>query len=189
MGNVTRFARKYRGRLVRLAAEEVLGALVRGWPSLPGMWARAALWKPLFRRLDGMPLIYPGVYVTHAYGIAAGRRLSVNTGALIDGRGGITIGDDVMIGPYAVVTSSTHNHARRDVPMTALDHEMQPLTIGSDVWIGAHAFIRGGVTLGNGCVIGAGSVVLTDVPPFSIAAGVPARVVGARPGVSEPARA
>lgn len=55
--------------------------------------------------------------------------------------------------------------------------EFQPITIGNDVWIGARAIIMDGVTIGNGAVIAAGSIVTKDVPPYAIVAGVPARTL------------
>jgi acetyltransferase-like isoleucine patch superfamily enzyme len=60
------------------------------------------------------------------------------------------------------------------------------IRIGDDCWIGARVFVLAGVTIGDGCVVGAGSVVTRSLPPNSIAVGVPAKVVGWRPG-AEPA--
>ena len=57
------------------------------------------------------------------------------------------------------------------------DYESPPVTIGNDVWIGTHAIIMGGVTIGNGAVIAAGSVVTKVVPPFAIVGGVPAKLI------------
>ncbi len=59
-----------------------------------------------------------------------------------------------------------------------------PIKIGSDVWLGAGVKILGGVTIGDGCIVGAGAVVTGDLPPYSIAVGMPARVVGTREGCS-----
>jgi acetyltransferase-like isoleucine patch superfamily enzyme len=125
-------------------------------------------------------MIYSGVYFSHAYGINIGRNFSINTGAHIDGRGGIEIGDGVMIGPYVVIVSSGHQHGQIEKPMTALDHQMDPVTIGDDVWIGAHAVINSGVAIGKGAVIGAGAVVASDVSEYMIVGGVPAKVIGNR---------
>ena len=58
--------------------------------------------------------------------------------------------------------------------------EYMPVVIGNDVWVGANAIIRGGVTLGNGCIIGAGAVVTKDVPDFAIYGGVPAKLIRMR---------
>jgi acetyltransferase-like isoleucine patch superfamily enzyme len=121
--------------------------------------------------------LYPGVYLAHTYGISFGKHCSVNSGAQLDGRGGISIGDYVMIGPHAVIVSSQHRFDDCSVPMAQRDHELQPTTIGDDVWIGAHAVIVGGITIGRGAVVAAGSIVTKDVGEYDIVAGVPARVV------------
>jgi acetyltransferase-like isoleucine patch superfamily enzyme len=99
---------------------------------------------------------------------------------LIDGRGGVTIGDHVMIGPYAVIVSSDHDFRQVAKPMTTCEHILKPVSIGSDVWIGAHAVICAGVTIGKGAVVAAGAVVNADVGEFEIVGGVPAKVIGSR---------
>ena len=68
-------------------------------------------------------------------------------------------------------------------PEKELDYH-QRVTIGSDVWIGGGCYIRDGITIGNGCVIGSGSVIVKDVPAYSIAGGVPAKVIRSRFGES-----
>ena len=81
---------------------------VRSLPGPLGVAARWGFFRLLFAELSSFAIFYPGVYLTHTYGIRVGGGFSVNTGALLDGRGGITIGNDVLIGPYAVVSSSDH---------------------------------------------------------------------------------
>lgn len=56
-------------------------------------------------------------------------------------------------------------------------HEFEPVEIGNDVWVGSHALLKGGVTIGNGAIIGAGSLVTRDVPPYAIVGGVPAKII------------
>lgn len=177
---IRRFCRRHRGRLGHLWIEEVVGWLLRSLPGFfPGM-LRYLFYRRMFRRLDGLALIYPGVYLTHTYGIRVGKHFSINTGALMDGRGEIVIGDNVMIGPYAVVVSSNHDHRKGPVPMAQRDHLPARTVIGSDVWIGAHAVISAGVRIGNGVVVGAGAVVTGDVADNAVVGGVPARVIGER---------
>ena len=95
--------------------------------------------------------------------------------------GPVKIGKNVMMGPEVVIYTSGHRHDRVDIPMMLQgDDEVRPVTIGSDVWIGRRAIILPGVNIGDGCIIGAGAVITKDVPPYSIAAGVPAKVVKSR---------
>jgi acetyltransferase-like isoleucine patch superfamily enzyme len=165
---------------MHLAVEEHLAWLVRSLPGPVGVVARWGFYRLLFAKLRSFAIFYPGVYLTHSYGMRVGSGFSVNTGALLDGRGGIRIGNDVLVGPYAVITSSDHAHEQLDLPMTSVDHVMAPVCIGDDVWIGAHAVVTGGVEIGNGAVVAAGAVVTRDVPAYAIVGGVPATVIGDR---------
>ena len=179
---LARFRKRYAGRLVHIWLEEHAGFWIRNLPSLGGMMIRYLCYRLLFKSLKSFALVYPGVYFTHTYGISVGRRFSINSGAVIDGRGGITIGDNVMIGPHAAIYSSGHDMSQPDLPMAGCDHVMSPVVIEDDVWIGAHVCIPGGVRIGRGAVVAAGAVVAKDVEPRTIVGGVPARVIGQRPG-------
>jgi acetyltransferase-like isoleucine patch superfamily enzyme len=91
----------------------------------------------------------------------------------------IIIGNHVAIAPDCAFHSATHDYTAIDLPNTA-----GSITMGNDVWVGANSMIlgkpEGRVTIGDGAVIAAGSIVTRDVPPFTIVAGVPARVVKKR---------
>jgi acetyltransferase-like isoleucine patch superfamily enzyme len=180
MGPVERFIKKYRNNLIHLVLEEYAGFFTRHLPSIEGVLIRRIIYRGLCRKLGKDALIYPGVYLTHTYGMEIGDCLSVNSGAVLDGRGGMRIGDSVMIGPHAVLVSSSHQHRNIEVPMSSCDHVMQPLIIGDDVWIGANSFIRGGISIGSGAVIAAGSSVLKDIEEYKIVGGIPASVIGDR---------
>jgi acetyltransferase-like isoleucine patch superfamily enzyme len=177
---LSRFRKRYSGHLIRLWAEEYIGWITRNLPSFEGMLIRYGLYRLLFKEIKSFAFIYPGVYFNHTYGIKVGHRFSVNSGAIIDGRGGITIGDDVMIGPHAVIYSSDHDIMQPDQPMTGLDHILKPVVIEDNVWIGAHASIPGGIVIGKGVIVAAGAVVVDDVADNCIVTGVPARITGKR---------
>lgn len=92
-----------------------------------------------------------------------------------------TIGKDVMIGPELMCYTTNHETTRTDIPMIDQGFsKTRPITIGDDVWIGSRVIILGGVNVGNGAVIGAGSVVTHDVPPYSVVGGNPARIIKSR---------
>ena len=177
---ILRFFRFYRKHIVHLWFEEIICWIVRWLPGLLGMILRWGVYRLLFKKLTSFPAVYSGVYITHTYGIEAGKSFSVNTGALIDGRGGVKIGSHVMVGPYAVIVSSTHSFKNLEKPMSTLNHEMAPVIIGDDVWIGAHAVIKGGVRIGTGVIVSAGAVVTNNVDDFQIVGGTPAKVIGDR---------
>jgi acetyltransferase-like isoleucine patch superfamily enzyme len=180
VGPIVRFRGRYAGHLFHIWAEEYIGWIVRNLPSIEGMFVRHVLYKLVFKKIKSFAHVYSGVYFTHTYGIEVGHRFSVNSGAILDGRGGITIGDDVMIGPHTAIYSSGHNFTQLGRPMTSLDHIMAPVVIKDDVWIGAHVCIPGGITIGRGAVVAAGAVVTKNVEDYTIVSGVPARVIGKR---------
>lgn len=111
--------------------------------------------------------------------IAIGDRSIVGYNGWVHGSGGVTIGNDVMIGPSVAVTSSSHRYDL-DVPMYQQGLRFAPVVIEDDVWIGANATIAAGSHISKGAVIAAGSLVKGHVPPYVIAAGNPARVVSTR---------
>lgn len=91
---------------------------------------------------------------------------------------GTRIGNDVMMRPDCIIYSVSHRYDRTDIPMIQQGYQpLSPVTIGNDVWIGSRVTIMPGVTIGDGCIIGAGAVVTKDIPPYSVAVGVPAKVI------------
>ena len=97
----------------------------------------------------------------------------INAGCQFQDQGGIWIGDDVLMGPQTVI--STLNHVLN--PDDRASMWASPVRIGDKVWIGAHATILPGVTIGEGAIVGAGAVVTKNVPPRTIVGGVPAKVL------------
>jgi acetyltransferase-like isoleucine patch superfamily enzyme len=96
------------------------------------------------------------------------------------GRGGIKVGDYVLIGPNVVIASSQHRYNIEKIPIMFQGHEKKAVVIGNDVWIGANAVVLPGVTIADGTIVGAGAVVTSDTEPYSIVCGVPARKIGER---------
>lgn len=102
-----------------------------------------------------------------------GDRCSINYGTSIAATGLVRIGHDCMLGTYSMILDNDfHEIERRDVMP-----EPRPVVLEDNVWLGNRTLILPGVTIGHDSVIGAGSVVMTNVPPRSVALGNPARVV------------
>ena len=94
---------------------------------------------------------------------------------------GVTIGNNVMMGQECLFYTRNHKVDSIEVPMCKQGYDrLQPIIIGNDVWIGARAIILPGVHVGDGAVIGAGSVVTHDVEPYSVVAGNPAKLIRMR---------
>ncbi|MHA6692455.1 acyltransferase [Devosia sp. A449] len=108
-----------------------------------------------------------------------GNHVWIGPQAYFDARN-LVLGDHVGWGPGARVLGSQHTGLPTSVPVIATDLEIKPVLIGTGADIGTNATILPGVTIGEGAIIGAGAVVTTDIPAFTIAAGVPARVLRQR---------
>ena len=104
-----------------------------------------------------------------------GERTFINYGTSIGATLHIRIGVDCQIGPYCMLMDNAYHRLeperRNEVPPSA------PIVIGDNVWLGARTIVLPGVTIGDHSVICAGSVVTRDIPPRTLAAGVPARVI------------
>jgi acetyltransferase-like isoleucine patch superfamily enzyme len=104
-----------------------------------------------------------------------GSHCSFNTGSYIQGN--ITMGDYVRIAPNANIVAMNHNFEDISKPIAAQGLSHKGIVIEDDVWIGAGATVLDGVTIGAHSIIGAGAVVTKSIPPYSIAAGNPARIL------------
>lgn len=103
----------------------------------------------------------------------------INQGAYICPR--VSIGKYTMLAPFVTIAGADHIIDSVGVPMHFSGRpDLPETTIGDDVWIGANVCISAGVCIGHGSIIGMGSVVTKNIPPYSIAVGVPARVIRSR---------
>ena len=112
--------------------------------------------------------------------IKIGNRCVVGVGNWFQGAGNITLEDNVILGPYVCVISSTHTIDNPEIFISQLPLIPRPVYIEEGVWIGAHCIIACGVTKGRNSIVGANSFVNKDVPPNSIVAGTPAKEIKRR---------
>ncbi len=118
--------------------------------------------------------IWDHVQIDSPSKLKIGNNVSVNRGCILHAGGEIEIGNDVLIGPAVIIYSQ--NHSYRDLSKKIINqgYNTKKVNIGSNVWIAANAIILPGVTIGEGAVVAAGSVVTKDVDPNTIVGGNPA---------------
>lgn len=135
---------------------------------------------------DGEIVIGDNVTIAHETMIQGkvkiGNNSSVQTHTLIVGynSGEIVIGDGVRIAPFVIMIGADHKFDNPDIPIYKSGLNYNQIIIEDDVWIASRVNITAGVRIGKGSVIGAGSVVTKDIPPYSVAVGVPAKVIKTR---------
>ena len=116
--------------------------------------------------------LFPPFYTDCGKNIRIGKGVFINAGCQFQDQGGITIGDDTLIGPKTVIATLNHDMQ----PEKRANLHPAPVHIGSRVWIGASCTILPGVTIGDGAVVAAGAVVTKDVASNTVVGGVPARL-------------
>lgn len=134
--------------------------------------------RELFSQLSGKPVnptlrIFPPFYTDFGKNIQVGKNVFINGGCHFQDQGGITLGDDCLIGHNVVF--ATLNHFIEPSERASL--QPAPILLGKKVWVGSSSTILQGVTIGDNAIIAAGSVVTKDVPANAIVGGVPARLI------------
>lgn len=134
--------------------------------------------RGLFSELIGKEVgekfgLFPPFYADYGQNITVGENVFINSGCCFQDQGGIEIGDNVLIGQQVVIATLNHDLTpeKRGSMLPA------PVKIGNNVWVGAHATLLAGVTVGDNAVIAAGAVVNRDVPPNTVVGGVPAKII------------
>lgn len=113
-------------------------------------------------------------------GLIVGDNSNIGAYCYIGCSGGIRIGSNVMMSPRVSLYAENHNFADVTRPMKEQGVTRESIIIEDDCWIASHSVVLAGVTIGRGSIVAAGSVVTKDVPPYTIVAGSPARVVRSR---------
>jgi acetyltransferase-like isoleucine patch superfamily enzyme len=162
---------------LRLIVGSLAAYIYNHWiGSLPSRWIRTGYLKAYLGRLGAGTGIQMGCRFLNGRRVFLGDRNVINFGCLLDGRKhNITFGNDVSIGPEATILTLGH-----DPQSPTFEDRGGEVKIGDRVWIGYRALVMPGVSIGEGAVIAAGSVVTKDVAPYTIVAGVPAKTIGQR---------
>lgn len=134
--------------------------------------------RALMAELTGRPVpqtlrVFPPLYSDFGKNIHFGEDVFINAGCHFQDHGGVYLGDGCQVGHNVVFATLNHGLA----PEMRAHTYPAPVRLGRGVWVGSGAILLSGVTVGDYAVIGAGAVVTKDVPPRTVVAGVPARVV------------
>ena len=123
------------------------------------------------REVDSSFWLLPPFYTDFGRNIFIGRNVFINHCCEFMDRGGIYLDDDVFIGPKVVLTTINHDLCHKHITTT------KPIHICKGAWIGANVTVLPGITIGEQAVVCAGAVVTKDIPTWTVAAGVPAKVI------------
>ena len=144
--------------------------------NIPSHFIRDIVYKYILRvRIGRHVAIYSGVEMRSPWNIEIGNNSIIGNSCLLDGRRGLRIGNNVNISSGAWIWTLQH-----DVQSSDFSAVGDRVEIGDRAWICSRVIILPGVEIGQGAVVAAGSVVTKSIPPFAIAGGVPAKVIGAR---------
>ena len=132
-------------------------------------------------------LVLGDVAADPAVGIEIGSRTIINVGSYLSGEGGLSIGQDVLIGAHAKLLSAGHTIDGGDLVIARNAISRGRIVVEDGAWIGAGATVLEGVRIGRGAVVAAGAVVRQDVPEGMVAVGIPARIIRSRRMMGESA--
>ncbi|MGB9635590.1 MAG: acyltransferase, partial [Candidatus Micrarchaeia archaeon] len=121
-----------------------------------------------------------GFFIENPKRVSIGKNCSFNRGVFISATNEITIGDNVLIGPYCVLRDANHIYANRSIPIREQGHTDGKIVIGDDVWLGSHVVVLRNVTIGSHSVIAAHSLVNKPVPSYEVWGGIPAKYIKKR---------
>lgn len=142
-----------------------------------GMLKRYVYLCTLSKSVGDNVSVFPGVYILHPENLSVGSNVSIHQMCYIDAEGGIEIGNDVSVAHRCTLLSSNHRYEDADTPIKYQGMEKKKTVIGDNTWIGCACTVLAGATVGQGCVIGANSVVVKDIEDNSVAVGAPAKKI------------
>lgn len=149
-----------------------------------GRSLRSCLGRRIFKKAGKQINVEKGAFFGRGSEIEIGDYSGIGKNAVLQGV--IAIGNYVMMGPDVMIY--TRNHAFEDLKKPMMfqgERDVKKVIIKDDVWIGARSILLPGVEVGEGAIIGAGSVVTKSIEPYSIVGGNPARVIGTRKASAE----
>lgn len=142
-------------------------------------WKRNTFYE-LTLKCAGAIHVHPASYMSYPQNIEIGYNVFINRGVYITAPEKVIIGSNVLLGPYVVINSGSHKYNNPNLLIRDQGHKTAPIVISDDVWVGAHACILPGVSIGEGSIVAANSLVAHSVEPYSVVSGIPAKPIFAR---------
>ena len=169
---------------IRKEFYEILQMLFAGIPGTIGKYGRMFFYKLYLKKQGRHFSTGIRIRIQTPKSLILGNNVGINDNVWIaankNPNGQIIIKDDVLIGPYTIIHSGNHNFDSLTLPISQQGYKFSTITIENGVWIAARCTILAGVTIGEGALIAAGSVITKSIPPYSIVAGVPGKIIGDR---------
>ena len=159
-----------------------------GWiPGRFGWFARGLAYRPFLKRA-GWPIIFgERIKLTEPWNMELGNWAAIGHNARANATGGITIGNWAAVTSGCVLNTVSHPFDDPDTTLRLQGIEVAPIVIEDGAWLGNGVYVMPGVTVGEGAIVAANSVVTKDVPPYTIVGGSPARPIRRRRLPGEPA--
>jgi acetyltransferase-like isoleucine patch superfamily enzyme len=175
-----------RNRLSKEDIKEVLRYLfsfkaIKGFINLVGWYIHDHVAPRAKMNIAGNPRIHPTASLRCGESIFLGKNSHINQYCCIwaSKNSKIVLGDNLLMGPGVKIFSSNHS-TKIGIPMNTQPYREKDIIIGNDVWLGANAVVVAGVTIGDGAIVAAGSVVTKDVPKNTIVGGIPVKPIKIR---------
>ena len=156
----------------------LIQAVLRYFPFKLGIWFRNFLYPGFFKSYGKNVRIFDAVVIKFPNEIELGNHVTINQFCYIVGKGGLRIGNDVMIGAGSKITTTSHDFNDTNQPMSRQGISCIPILLEDDIWLGFNVVIVGGAIIRKGSILAAGSVVTgKEYPAYSILGGVPASII------------
>lgn len=175
-----------RNQLTKEDIKEVLRTLfslevIKAFINLAGWYIHDHVAPRAKMKIAGNPRIHPTASLRCGEHIYLGKNSHINQYCCIwaSKNSKIVLGDNLLMGPGVKIFSSNHS-SKMGIPMNVQPFVEKDIIIGTDVWLGANSVVVAGVTIGDGAIIAAGSVVTKDVPAYTIMGGIPAKPIKKR---------
>lgn len=163
-----------RNRIMRLIWEMAATLFFHSSPRPFHGWRRQML-RMFGAKVGSGVHVYPGVKIWAPWNLELRDECGIAKGATLYSQDKITVGKRAVVSQGAHLVTGTHDYTLAGFPLITM-----PIHIGDHAWIAAEAFVHPGVTIGEGCIIGARSVVTKNMPDWSICAGHPCKLIKSR---------